>query len=111
MRSSSWPDSSAQWPQEPRPLEVERQPPEDTAEPVKEDIVEEEEGLQPGVNGGADPRYAGGATLLELAVQGRQVGADDRAGEVLGHEVGGGGSPNDLEEGDCPARSLSCTHS
>ena len=81
------------------PLGVGRRPPEDAADTVEEDIAEEEDGLEPGVDGGADPRCAGGPTLLELAVQGRQVGADDRAGEVLGHEVGRVGSPNDLEEG------------
>ena len=69
------------------------------AEPAGEDVVEVEGGLQPGVNGGTDLRRAGGTALLELAVQGRHVGADDWAGEVLGHEVGRVGSPHDLEEG------------
>ena len=65
---------------------------------VEEDVVEEEEGSEPGVNGGVDPRCAGRPTLLELAVQGGQVGVDNRAGEVLGHEVSRVGSPTDFEE-------------
>ena len=65
---------------------------------VEEDVVEEEEGSEPGVNGGADSRRAGRPTLLKLAVQGGQVGVDNRAGEVLGQEVSGVGGPTDLEE-------------
>ena len=53
---------------------------------------------EPGGNGGADPWSTSRPALLRLAVQGGQVGADDWAGEVLGHEVSRVGSPTDLEE-------------
>ena len=68
------------------------------ADVVEEDAVVGEDELEPGVNGGADLRGTSRPTLLEPAVQGGQVGADCRAGEVLGQQVGGIGSPTDLEE-------------
>ena len=54
--------------------------------------------LEPGVNGRSDPRCARWPALLRLAMQGLEVGADYRAREVLGHKVGGLGSPDDLVE-------------
>ena len=114
MGSSSWPGGSTQRPQELLLLEVGRQPPGDTAEPVEEDIVEEEGELQPGVNGGVDLRSTSRPTLLEFAVQGGKVGADNRAGEVLCHEVSRVGSPTDLEEREMtstqPLRHQQLTH-
>ena len=98
MKSSSRPDGSTQRWQWPLLLGVGRRLLEEVAGTVGEDPVEEEGGLEPGVDGGADSWRAGRPALLKLALQGRQVGVDYRAGEVLGHEVGGIGSPDDLVE-------------
>ena len=93
VERSSWPGGSTQRSQWPLLLGVGRRLLEDVAGTVEEDPVEEEGGLEPGVDGGADSWCAGRPALLKLTVQGRQVGVDYRAGEVLGHEVGGIGSP------------------
>ena len=54
--------------------------------------------LEPGVNGRSDLWRARWPALLRLALQGLKVGADYRAREVLGHQVGGIGGPDDLVE-------------
>ena len=59
---------------------------------------EEDSASEPGVDSGADPWGARRPTLLCLAVQGGEVGADHWAGEVLGQQVRGVGSPADLEQ-------------
>ena len=54
--------------------------------------------LEPGVNGRVDLWRTSRPALLELAVQGDEVGADGWAWEVLGQKISGVGSPTDLEE-------------
>ena len=54
--------------------------------------------LEPGVNGRVDLWRTSRPALLELAVQGDQVGADCWAREVLGQKVSGVGGPTNLEE-------------
>ena len=94
----SWPGGASQRRQRLRRLVAVLQPLEGVAGVAEEDAVEEEDGLEPGVNGGVDLRSTSRPTLLEFAVQGGKVCADNRAGEVLGHEVSRVGSPTDLEE-------------
>ena len=94
----SWPGGASQRRQRLRRLVAVLQPLEGVAGVAEEDAVEEEDGLEPGVNGGVDIRSTSRPTLLEFAVQGGQVGADYRAGEVLGQQVGGIGGPTDFEE-------------
>ena len=75
---------------------------EEVGELAEEELVEEEgevaARLKPGVNGRADLWCAGRPALLELAVQGDQVGADCWARKVLGQKVSGVGGPTNLEE-------------
>ena len=91
-RSGSWPDTK--WPPSAR-----RTPgPEEEVGVAEEDAEGEDVSLEPGANGCADPWSTSRPTLLRLAVQGGQVGADGWARQVLGQEVSRVGSPDDLEE-------------
>ena len=94
----SWPGDAPPRRQRLRRLVVVLQPREEVAGVAEEDAVEEGGGLEPGVNGGVDLRSTSRPTLLEFAVQGGKVGADNRAGEVLGQKISRVGSPTDLEE-------------